>query len=662
MQDLPNTPKGLGIKRDLLPLSTKSSSTASPLTLTPTTMSAAVTPTSAATNTPINNASAQRLISPVNRRFSRSGFNLGITISDNQQTVKSPLGSPDLNRKSMISRSPSMRSSSYSMNKRSSLIITSPISSNSSTVNSPRIASHFATSNAGNSNLSQTTPQIAGNLRRSTSMYYHSPSTNVNNSILQLNLSQMKNSLSSKSLEATDPNSNTPSTITYSPAPGSTTSMGGSGLGSISNNLDDSFLEGEGSNSEIYEEDHAESDNAPIKNNNSIEDASLPKKIDPIDDTTEKLRLLAMKEMRVVELRDEIRNLTIKLQYELKELLELKQIVESSLTIPTSHVTSPTNSVVDNRSRTNSILSGILGDTENDNNAIPNSRSNQSGLLASTSSSSITTSGGVDTPTNTGHGNSLKRMSSMWDSISKPLNLISQFDSMIQSEFEKISMLNGESTISLDKKSQNSPSKNKSFLDIMSSSIQETDDFFKWDEYDEDHFVKFEDDEEDEVDKEQPGTPSKPARILHVNPKSKSHMVLTKNSQFKSHDPSMSLSRKPSYRRAVNMDKHKIIIPKRNRTTSNASSSLDSPSSINPIMSLADSMINSPKKDEVLQSVSSSLWNFYSDVKDGLMFSDEKERIVDLQKNNTTVVPDYKRNDSNVNGTEEDDIPTRRRA
>lgn len=432
------------------------------------------------------------------RRFSRSGLNLGISISDapGTETTQSP----------MVER----RSSMYHS-----------VSAN----NSPVISNGF---NSTRRSMS---------LKRSSSLYHSNPSTPHMNKGFNL----MR--------------------------PGST--VGRSMLTSSSmKSLND------------VSSDHT-----------VVEASSVPNT--PMEETGEKLRMLAVKERRVVELNDQIRSLTAILEKEKKELVEIRQSVQTELYTnlaspqrQTSQATkSPQLAALEKlngraRTRTNSLLGGVFSGPE----------------------ATVQQKLQEESPSN-------KRLS-MWDSLSKPLNLISQFDNMLQSEFEKISSGNAPGAQDQEAKSRLSPPK-RSPKRSPQKLIDDADDLFSWGDH--------EDNEK---------TPSKPAR-------QKNKLVLGKSEKLDKSSSGLRLSRQPSYRKPVK--DHKIILPKRNSEGFKGlfdESKTEANGINNPILDLAD---NKNPKDS-LQTVSSSLWNFYSDVKDGLLLSIEEERAgLDAQQRNAHV-------------------------
>ncbi|GMM33947.1 hypothetical protein DASC09_012720 [Saccharomycopsis crataegensis] len=589
------------------------------------------------------------LKSPLNkpnhaRRFSRSGFNLGITITDSGPN--SALTTPDQNK---VVSSPLMRSSSQHQ-KRSISAVPSPVIGNHviqqrhsvSANNSPVISNGFP---SGHQNRSF-------GLKRSTSMY-HNPSKSYHHQ---------------------------PSASTSTSSTGASNLRKSRGLGrslSISSSMSQISCDNPQRPADI-DTDHTSILNSSTINDTESEHTVPPSRHsllspDPVDETTEKLRLLALKEMRVVELKDEIKNLTSLLQTEMKELHELRQFVQKSLynnlgssnnklhthaqsgqsTGTNKNNLSPQNSAITNsRNRANSLLGGILGATI--------SSSTEGSVDDNASEDQNGSRNGNSSPSN-------KRMSSVWDSISKPLNLFSQFDNMLQSEFEKISnggVINGGAGSGLtgvasplsakEVREKCSPTKQRDMMNEIDEyggdNDADDDDFFKWDD--------------DFDDNAAHNTPSKPERQKSSSLQRSSSLVLSKNKSEKTAS-GLKLSKNPSYRKSINMKDHKIIIPKRSNNSNSSASSRNFKELFddgnngaagnginNPIIDLASSKPSlNPTKDpnEVLQTVSSSLWNFYSDVKDGLLLSIEEEEQRVNKNDNRRSVGNFEQKNSSVN-------------
>lgn len=132
-----------------------------------------------------------------------------------------------------------------------------------------------------------------------------------------------------------------------------------------------------------------------------------------IDD---QLRLLALKEMSVVEIKDGINTLTQKLNNTEKDLHKLREVIQKSLYKELSQGSSakPTSNP-----REEAIASTRIGARRR--------------TLSSSSHNvpQISTTEAVTSPKND------KRLSALWSNLSKPLNMIQQFDTMLQNEFEK---------------------------------------------------------------------------------------------------------------------------------------------------------------------------------------------------------------------------------
>ncbi|ODV64705.1 hypothetical protein HYPBUDRAFT_154304 [Hyphopichia burtonii NRRL Y-1933] len=145
-----------------------------------------------------------------------------------------------------------------------------------------------------------------------------------------------------------------------------------------------------------------------------------------IDD---QLRLLALKEMSVVEIRDNINNLNNKLNRNEKELHRLREVIQKSLyrELSGQNLTANGRGVRQNSNpRDEAIASTKIG---------PRRRT-----LSSTSPNAV-----VNTSTNDNipldpiskQDSESKHKSALWSNLSKPLNLIQQFDNILTQEFEK---------------------------------------------------------------------------------------------------------------------------------------------------------------------------------------------------------------------------------
>lgn len=135
-------------------------------------------------------------------------------------------------------------------------------------------------------------------------------------------------------------------------------------------------------------------------------------------DIDEQLRLLAFKEMSMVEIKDNITSLSQTLEVHEKEIHKLREVIQRSLY---KELNSPHGNVLP------LTLSPVL-------NRVSNPREE---AIASTRrrTSSVTSPNSVP-PKTTGNAHE-NRNSKLWSSISKPLNMLQQFDTMLQNEFER---------------------------------------------------------------------------------------------------------------------------------------------------------------------------------------------------------------------------------
>ena len=148
-------------------------------------------------------------------------------------------------------------------------------------------------------------------------------------------------------------------------------------------------------------------------------------------DIDDQLRLLALKEMTIVEIKDSIANLNSKLDKQEKEVHKLREIIQRSLYKELSGAGSNTSyntaELVKNRQRKNS---------NPRDEAIASTRSRARRRTLSSSShptlSPIRDSTGSSQPVAED-----SKSSKLWNNLSKPLTLLQQFDTMLQNEFEK---------------------------------------------------------------------------------------------------------------------------------------------------------------------------------------------------------------------------------
>lgn len=152
-------------------------------------------------------------------------------------------------------------------------------------------------------------------------------------------------------------------------------------------------------------------------------------------DIDEQLRLLALKEMSIVEIKDGISNLTSKLERNENELHNLREVIQKSL----YKELSTSNTKPDDLSQTKR-----RPHRQNSNpreEAIASTRNKSRRRTLSTSSAkdnSVLPQQETQILPESSNGLNSK----LWSNLSKPLNLIQQFDSIIQNEFEKSLMPN----------------------------------------------------------------------------------------------------------------------------------------------------------------------------------------------------------------------------
>lgn len=138
-----------------------------------------------------------------------------------------------------------------------------------------------------------------------------------------------------------------------------------------------------------------------------------------IDD---QLRILALKEMAIVQIKDQIQSLNRKLHTEEDELHKLREVVQRSLYQEISGAASNTANKA-NRQRTNS-----------------NPRDQAIESIRAKRRSSSGTAIHLDPDLTEDGGKSSK----LWSGLTKPFNMLQQFDTMIQNEFEKSLILDKE--------------------------------------------------------------------------------------------------------------------------------------------------------------------------------------------------------------------------
>ncbi|ODV78983.1 uncharacterized protein CANTADRAFT_50784 [Suhomyces tanzawaensis NRRL Y-17324] len=145
-------------------------------------------------------------------------------------------------------------------------------------------------------------------------------------------------------------------------------------------------------------------------------------------DIDEQLRLMALKEMCIVEIKDNISNLTLKLDSHEKELHKLREVIQKSLY---RELKGNTSGVKTRHQRQNS---------NPRDEAIASTRNKSRRRTLSSSlhyQQAKDVSAAATTPSTTSQGGADKRNSKLWTNLAKPLNMLQQFDSMLQSEFEK---------------------------------------------------------------------------------------------------------------------------------------------------------------------------------------------------------------------------------
>ncbi|CAX42065.1 conserved hypothetical protein [Candida dubliniensis CD36] len=169
--------------------------------------------------------------------------------------------------------------------------------------------------------------------------------------------------------------------------------------------------------------------NFPNDNQNLRYDVPLPSQDKLIAmDIDEQLRYLALKEMCIVELKDNINNLNNKLKYHNKELHKLREIIQRSLYKELSSESTATknNQSQNNRPRQNSNPRDeaiARTRTRRRSSLFHDNREDHLDVSPSNSISNASTS--------------QESSSKLWSGLTKPLDLIQQFDSMLQNEFEK---------------------------------------------------------------------------------------------------------------------------------------------------------------------------------------------------------------------------------
>ena len=167
----------------------------------------------------------------------------------------------------------------------------------------------------------------------------------------------------------------------------------------------------------------------PNTNQNLRYDVPLPSQDKLIAmDIDEQLRYLALKEMCIVELKDNINNLNNKLKHKNKELHKLREIIQRSLykELSSENTATKNNQSQNNRPRQNS---------NPRDEAIARTRTRRRSSLFQDSRESHLDVSKNNTVPNT--STTQESSSKLWSGLTKPLDLIQQFDSMLQNEFEK---------------------------------------------------------------------------------------------------------------------------------------------------------------------------------------------------------------------------------
>lgn len=146
----------------------------------------------------------------------------------------------------------------------------------------------------------------------------------------------------------------------------------------------------------------------------------------------EQLRLLALQEMNVVEIKDHIANLETKLKKHEAELHRLREVIQKSLykEMAVGNDSEPRDAAVRSTRRRRTLSLGKApiidpqGTVHTEDKALAPPL-----VLTSVPSGSA---GAHSKPRSSVPGSS-----SIWSNLSKPLNLIQQFDTMLQTEFER---------------------------------------------------------------------------------------------------------------------------------------------------------------------------------------------------------------------------------
>lgn len=150
-------------------------------------------------------------------------------------------------------------------------------------------------------------------------------------------------------------------------------------------------------------------------------------------DIDDQLRLLALKEMSIVEIKDSIGNLTSKLQRNENELHSLREVIQRSL----YKELNSSSSKLKKETLSNGFVTRPQRQNSNPREEAIASTKNRSRRRTLSSSSSGVPPVLLSQQLSQNTDKQSRRNSTLWSNLSKPLNLIQQFDSMLQHEFEK---------------------------------------------------------------------------------------------------------------------------------------------------------------------------------------------------------------------------------
>lgn len=150
-------------------------------------------------------------------------------------------------------------------------------------------------------------------------------------------------------------------------------------------------------------------------------------------DIDDQLRLLALKEMSIVEIKDSIGNLTSKLQRNEKELHSLREVIQRSL----YKELNSSNPKLNKETQSNTNVTRPQRQNSNPREEAIASTKNRTRRRTLSSSSGGAAPVLLSQQPSQNPDKQVRRNSTLWSNLSKPLNLIQQFDSMLQHEFEK---------------------------------------------------------------------------------------------------------------------------------------------------------------------------------------------------------------------------------